>query len=356
MKKDIIIIIIFVFSFCFGLSIHAQEKMAITITPPLIKNNIEPGQIWKSYLKVVNNNAKDIDVYVELMNFESGNETGTVKLTPLEQSVIEANEYLINNWIHIDKGPIKVSAYKSVNIPFIVDVPERADPGDHHVAILIGTKAPMDKDSGSSIKISSMLGSLLLLNVDGEIKDSGVVREFSSDKDIYDKGEVNFKLRFQNTGNTILQPQGEIRIYNWQEKDQGSILVNHKVGTGNIFPDDTRLWQYSWNTPKSVLQMGRYRANMFLTYGGKNKETVERNIYFWVIHWQPLLIVFGSLFCFILLIIWLVRRSIHQAILRTQEQLSEIQNQSQSTTKPIRDVRGVVDLKKSVKNKINKIN
>ncbi len=330
MRNYISISIIFVISFCLSSPVLAQGKMAITITPPLIKNNVNPGQIWKSYIKVVNNNAETINVYAELINFEAGNEAGTVELTPLSQETIEAGEYLINNWINIEEGPIEIPAYKSKDIPFIIDVPEKVDPGDHHLAILIGTEPSGDNEGGSSIKISSKIGSLLLLNVGGEVEESGIVREFSTDKASYSDGEISFALRFQNTGNTILQPRGEIRIYDWQEKDRGGIEINHKTNTGNVFPEDTRLWEYNWTVPTGIFDMGRYRADMIMIYGTKNAETIERSVYFWVIQWKPILITATVVMFFIFLIVIIVRRSIKKAVIRTQEQIGGFNSQIKS--------------------------
>ncbi len=364
MKNYIFVVVIIIIGFFLTIPASAQEKMAITITPPLIKNNVNPGQIWKSYIKVVNNNAQDIDIYIELINFESGDETGTVKLVPKDKQEIEANKYLINNWINIERGPITIPAFQSKDVSFIVDVPEAIDPGDHHLAILVGTEPNQDSEEGSSIKVSSKIGSLLLLNVNGEIKENGIVREFTTDNNFYSIDDVNFTLRFQNTGNTILQPRGEIRIYDWQEKDQGVITINHKTNSGNIFPQDIRRWEYSFEVPTSILQMGRYKAEMILTYGKQTQETVERVVYFWVIQTKPVLISLALIATTILFIVLLVRRYIKKAVMRTQKQIGAIKPQKLKAKtivrakkiKTIDDRRDVVDLKELVNKKVKRNN
>jgi hypothetical protein len=350
-----------IFSFCFlaglfGLGAGpawAQERMALTITPPIIKNNVNPGQIWKSYIKVVNNNQTEMEAYVQLVNFESGSESGTVRLAPLPEETIKANPYLVNNWVIVEEGPYKIAAGKSYDIPFIVDVPEEADPGDHHIALLVGTQ-PRDKtDEGSAIKISSMLGSLLLLNVNGDVEESGLIREFTTDKQLYSQGEAKFTLRFQNTGNTILQPQGEIKIFDFQGKERGDVKINHQTSTGNVFPEDVRKWEYAWSVPEGLLDMGRYRAEMILSYGNESKQTSSQILFFWVIQWKLLLIAFGSFFFVIILIVWLVRRYVRKAIQETEERLAELRPTSRATrtgtSKKIShdDKRAVVDLKAS---------
>ena len=81
-KKIKIILVLFFLSFSFKISfflpVYAQTKNVLSITPPLIKNNVEPGQTWKSYIKVVNNNDNPIDVYITLKKKIFNLQTNTV--------------------------------------------------------------------------------------------------------------------------------------------------------------------------------------------------------------------------------------------------------------------------------------
>ncbi|PLX27092.1 hypothetical protein C0583_05100 [Candidatus Parcubacteria bacterium] len=323
MYKKIVQSFLLVMVFIFALPCLAQEKMTMTITPPIIRNNVVPGQIWKSYVKVVNNNPHEITVYASLMNFESKNDTCTVNFTPLSNEEIAGNPFLINNWVIIEDGPIAIPANQSKQIPFIVDVPDEINPGGHRIAILIGTK-PNDEEEeeGSVIKISSMLSSLLFLNINGDdVNESGIIREFSSDKDIYSEGEANFVFKFQNTGDSILQPQGVIKIYNYKDEEQGEYKINHQTISGNVLPGDTRKWEYDWQIPDELLEMGKYRAELIVAFGtDEHRETIERNLYFWVLQWKPITILLGSFFLIIFIMVWLVRRSIRKAVINAQKQ------------------------------------
>jgi hypothetical protein len=312
----------------------AQGRLAMTITPPIIKNNVNPGQIWKSYLKVVNNNSQPIDTYVQLVNFESGDESGTVRLAPKSETEIEANPMLINNWIKIEKGPYHIPAGQSLDIPFIVDVPEQVDPGDHHIALLVGTEPEPKEKEGSSISIASKLGSLLLLNISGDVREQGIVRQFTSDKKFYDRGEVMFSLRFQNTGNTILQPQGEIRIYDFRDNDLGAVSVNQNTEAGNVFPEDTRRWDFAWPVPSGLLEMGRYKAELVLGYGTQVRENTSQVLYFWVIQWRPIAITLIILLLIVISTILLIRRSVRRAIMETQESLGVVRTNRKESARP----------------------
>ena len=159
------------------------------------------------------------------------------------------------------------------------------------------------KNKGSSIKISSLLASLILLNVDGEVNENGRIREFSTDKKLYSEPKVDFSVRFENIGNVHIQPQGEIRIFNFWDKDCGVIQINHNTTFGNVLPQGIRKWNFSWEGEKNLLEMGRYKAVMVLGYGERERETIDQTLYFWVIYTKPLLMMIGGLLLFIIIMV-----------------------------------------------------
>ena len=317
--KTIILIILLAGSYTPALA-QSMDKITLSITPPLIKNNVSPGQVWQSAIKVVNNNPVEIDVYIEVADFKGGTETGTVTFIQAKNNTEEDQSFLASTWINISSGPITIPAFKGKDIPFIVEVPETADPGGHYVSLLAGTKPPDDGAKGSAIKISSLLASLIFLNVSGEVEESGRIREFSLNKKVFNKPEVDFVVRFENTGNVHIQPQGEIRIYNFFNNIDNSITINHSTEFGNVLPGGIRKWEFNWQGKDSILSMGRYRAELVLGYGETSRETVEQTLYFWVIYFKELLIALGSLTLFVLLIVLTIKRYIKRAIVKTQAQ------------------------------------
>jgi hypothetical protein len=89
----------------------AQDAMTFTITPPLIKNNVSPGEDWGSAVRVVNNNSREMEVYARVMDFKGGGETGNVQL--LKEHELEGGEnFLLSKWILIDPGPYNDSGFR----------------------------------------------------------------------------------------------------------------------------------------------------------------------------------------------------------------------------------------------------
>lgn len=314
MLKKILIIASFFF---FPILIHA-EGMTLSIAPPLIKNNVNPGQIWKSSIKVVNNNAKDMEVYAQVLDFKSGDNGGTVEFLPTPSDKEKEDKVRLSSWIVMEDEKVIIPAFKSIDVSFVIDVPESAEPGGHYAAILIGTKPPKDKLDGSVVKISSMLSSLILLSVSGDIREDGRIREFSTNKDFYFEPKVDFKVKFENLGNVHIQPQGEIRVYDFFGKSKEVITLNHKSEFGNVLPGNTRTWDFSWQGSGSLTEMGRYKAQLLLSYGSDERETIDQTLYFWVIYLKPLLIIGGSLLFLFLLIVFSIKSYIKRSIRSVQ--------------------------------------
>lgn len=325
MKNFIIGGLLFTLSvFLFPLGTSAQDEVALTITPPLIKNNISPGQIWKSAIKVVNNNKEDLDVYIQVMDFKGGTETGTVNFLADLPEGEEGDEYLLSRWINIDPGPISIPANESKTIPFIVDVSDSASPGGHYAAIMVGTRPNEEELEGSAAKVSSLLSSLLLLNVKGDVKEEGKIRDFSTEKYVNNKADINFAVRFENSGNVHLQPQGEIRIFDMYGKDQGRMTLNHNTAFGNVLPEETRKWDFNWQGDDSLWSMGRYRASLVIGFGDTSYQTDTRELYFWVVDFLMLGIVVGGFLFVLILIILSIRFYIRRAIRLTQQEVDAL--------------------------------
>lgn len=294
-----------------------DDRVVLSITPPLIKNNVSPGQLWKSYVKVVNNNASDMEAYVQVKDFQGGSETGTVEF--ISGSV--EDKHLLSQWIDIGKEAINIPANKSVEIPFVVNVPEDASPGGHYAAVLVGNKPGDNEEGGATIKVSSMLASLILLSVDGDVEERGVIREFSTDRKVYFEPKVNFNVRFENMGNVHIQPQGEIRVYDWFGKDKGAMTINQKTDFGNVLPGGIRKWDFSWEKDGGIFEIGRYRAELILGYGSKGRQTINQTHYFWIMNLNLLAMVLIPLILFLTALFLIVKIYVRSAIRKTQEEL-----------------------------------
>jgi hypothetical protein len=312
-----------------------ESSFTLTITPPIFQMTASPGQDWSSEIKVVNNNPYEITVYSSVMNFAAQDEGGAGKFIPSNSTADVPGGYSLASWFEVSKAPIVIRPEQSVSVPFILHVPETAEPGGHYGAILIGTEPP-PKTGGSSVRVSSQLTSLFLVRVNGDVKEAGDIRSFSTEKTLYQEPHANFALRFENKGNVHLLPQGDITIYNMWGKERGRILINQEADFGNVLPQSIRKFTFEWKGEQNFFDFGRYKAIATLAFGDTQKKTVYRAVSFWIIPVIPLVKISGFLIVFVWFIVWSLRRYVKRALSLESERILHITGAAiPSKTEPI---------------------
>lgn len=318
-----LVCITFVLFFFFSMMscAQAQGSISFTVTPPIFQPTLAPGETWSSYIQVVNSNPYNVSMYASRMNFSPAGERGQVEFSHLFSEGSGTSTHSLAQWIKLPDDPVFIPAEKSGKIPFTITVPKNAEPGGHYAAILIGTQPVTDKGSGSKVSVSSYISSLLFVKITGEIKESGSIREFSTEKSLYSTPNASFKLRFENNGNVHLLPQGDILLTNMWGKQRGQIPINSKTDFGTVLPNSIREYKYDWTGEFNFFDIGRYKAIATLSYGAGEKQSDYRTVYFWVIPVKPVLWIIGSLLGFIYFLIWGLRRYIKKALLLETDEL-----------------------------------
>lgn len=333
--------------------VHAQQSVSVSITPPLIQLTIGPGESWSSTLKVVNSNPYDVTYYASIVDFAAQGEEGTGTFIPLVDAAdTEPNSYSLASWTTLSKDPVVIEAGKSGDVPFTVRVPTFAEPGGHYAAILVGTDPGGVQLDGPTMRVSSYVSSLVLVRIRGEATESGRIREFRTDTAISATADADFILRFENTGNTHLRPQGDITIYNMWGKKRGELAVNQDGNFGNVLPQSTRKFGFRWSGDTDLFDIGRYSAVATLTFGEDGKRNISSTTYFWVVPAKPVALTLGSVLAFLLVLTWLIRRYIRRALLLEKERLGIAGSAPVSAPavgmetfmEPIRE--GVIDLRR----------
>lgn len=268
----------------------------VTVSPPILEKNVQPGEIVTETINLSNPTKKLVELYPVVMNFKAKGEGGEPDFyLPTE----EEKKFSLASWIKFSQLKIALTPEQVTNWTFQIAVPQGAEPGGHYGVILFATEPPKIKNDTTTVGIASMVGSLILCKVAGEVVEKGVLQEFSTKK-FYFKPPVKFTVRIANTGNVHFKPQGEIVIKNWQGKNIGEVAVNQSKG--NVLPESTRKFEEEWNPKKIVI--GRFKSELQLAYGESGK-TLEGDFYFWVV---PLwVIIIAVLLLLLLIVVILVR-------------------------------------------------
>lgn len=339
-------------------SAAASDSLSVTVTPPLYQLTIGPGDAWTSTLKIINSNPYDVTFYAQVADMQANGEEGRSKFIPVLNAPSGAvDSFALARWIKMSADPIFIKAGTSIDVPFTVDVPQNAEPGGHYAAILVGTQPIGPHATGTTLKVSSYVSSLLFVRIKGDVIEKGRIREFLTTQQLYQTPKADFLLRFENTGNTHVLPQGDITIYNMWGKERGKVSINQGSDFGNVLPKTIRRFEFSWAGEQDLFDIGLYSAIVTLAYGQDNKQNVTEKTYFWVVPVVPVAIGMGIFLLFVLSLIWFIRRYIRRALELEQKRLGLVSAPSVNRVKasaapakiaetllqPIRE--GVIDLR-----------
>ncbi|MDI6602777.1 MAG: hypothetical protein QME57_01480 [Patescibacteria group bacterium] len=309
--------------------IFVNSARALTISPPLMEIDVNPGDTVKKTIKIYNETEEENTYYSSVANFTARGEEG-------EPGFLESEEtrgYSLASWIEIDKSPFRLAKNERKEIPFIIRVPKNAEPGGHYGVIFFSTQPPVLEKEQTAIGVLGKIGSLVLVRVAGEIREEGRLIEFDTadKKTFYNRLPVDFAFRFENTGNVHLKPRGEIQIVNLFGKQTAKIPVN-LVG-GNVLPESIRRFQSSWEkkngslakgtgffaelkNEKNNFALGRYKAELILVgFEGGVKSL-------WIFPWRFLLVSLIVLIVAILLLVWLLK-TYNKWIIRRHQNLQK---------------------------------
>jgi len=298
---------------------------AITIIPPRTELAADPGKTISDSVKIYNETDATLVLYTSEANFTAKKEQEGVPefLSP------EDSASGLASWILIEKGPITVLPSEYRSIDYSISVPQDADPGGHYAGIFFGNNNPDEKNGKPAIGLSSKAGTLILLEVSGNIIESGELKSFEirNGGTFFEHLPIEFSIGFENTGNVHLRPEGEIEIINMFGKTVAKIDVNRrKIGAGaNILPKTARHFEELWNASANIsngtelgfwdkikfeqnnFALGRYTAKLNLAYGSRS-QTIAKTIEFWVFPWQLILVYLLVSAFLIIAMVFLVKK------------------------------------------------
>jgi hypothetical protein len=254
--------------------------------------NANPGQTLTVEIKLRDLTPIALVVTGEANDFTAAGEDGTPKLL-LEPG--EKSPFSIKDWVQ-PLAPLNLLPQQIKSFPVTIKVPANADPGGHYGVIRFTGRAA--DPEGTSVSLNASLGTLLLVNVAGDIKNKLTIEEFYTMKDkkrgwFFESAPLTFVERIKNEGNTHEQPTGKITITDMFGKLVAVQTVNQPPR--NVLPASIRKFEQPLG-PALIGDkwlFGKYTAELEITYANKLK--VTDSLTFWVIPWRLILIAIAAI-------------------------------------------------------------
>jgi hypothetical protein len=270
----------------------AGSGQALEIGPPVINLSADPGTSVNAAISVRDVATTSLLVSGQVNDFVASGEDGVPKII-LDGTV---SKYSFKSWVaQFGNLILKPHEIKTFNIN--INVPPNASPGGYYGVIrFTGTPPNLD---GTGVSLSASVGSLVLLRVNGDAKESLNVVEFSASHNsttgsLFEAAPIVFTERFKNTGNIQEEPTGLVTV-----KDMfGNVIATLGVNQPphDILPDSIRKFTSSLDSSNigNKFLFGLYHADMNVTYG-TNKQVLTSSITFWVIPYTLIGIIIAAL-------------------------------------------------------------
>lgn len=290
--------------FSAGIS-HAQTQSGINIKvqPALFEQTINPGDQFSTSITITNAGSASQLFSVGVQDISGVNNAGEPIFT---SSTVTT--YSVSSWVALGRTTITVPAGGSVTVPFTITVPANAQPGGHYGAIFVSSGATRPSLNGSGLGYD--VGALIELRIAGNATEQAEIKEFSTDRSLYQTPDVTFTASVANEGNVLIQPRGPIDITNMFGQKVGTVVLND--AGASIFPGAQRAFTQSWSG--GGFAFGEFTAVTTLNYGDTENKTISASTSFWIIPVIPIAAVLASIIFFILIFVWAVRAYVRKRV------------------------------------------
>jgi len=187
---------------------------------------------------------------------------------------LENQTFSLTRWVKVEPESFVLEPRSFKVVDFTVVVPPNAEPGGHYGTVLASLTSSTESTGAA---LAQKIGSLLLLQVAGEIHEQLSVRSFEAPS-FSEYGPVALTARFENAGSVHLKPRGFIVVKNML----GTEVARLDIPQSNVLPNSVR--KLSMNVSDRWL-WGRYDAVLTAIYGTTN-EPLSTSVSFWVFPWK----------------------------------------------------------------------
>jgi hypothetical protein len=228
--------------------------------------------------------------------------------SPIQLLGDERGPYSMKDFIIPEISEFSLELGERIVIPVTISAPIDSEPRGYYGALIVSNEPEVmgeeqSKETEGKARLISRIGSLFLLRINGEGKESGSLEDFKiigPSKKFYENRPSGFEISFKNDGNVHLVPHGMVTINNIFGKEIGKIPVDAYFS----LPDSIRFREVMWSEGSGL---GRYTANLSL-YPGYGNTNQDSSLAFWIIPWKILVAIFVGLIVLISIIYYIFTR------------------------------------------------
>jgi hypothetical protein len=273
----------------------------IDVRPFLIDVEMLPRDSTTHTITLKNNYPTRKAVLYATVNEISIDSAGEIK--EFVSPVMTDRTNTVTSWIEISRGRLEVLPSESIEIPLSIKVHPYAEPGVYHV--FIGLVEASKRHVAESVAMAGDADGVIVKIVIADTrKDSMRISRFLIDRFVTGEASKTFSVEVENMGDLPSVPSGEVIFYDSRGVEVDNIALQ---SSEPIAPGETKSL-----TADVPLQnnLGRYKANVSLSYGSSQSASLYDTTYFYMLPWNILLMVFLGITVVSLVVTLLLRRAL----------------------------------------------
>jgi len=322
-----------------------SDGFALQVAPSPLVATMKPGESRELELKIRNASTKAEKLKIEVRSFQYKND-GTISLD-------QAGRFYATDWVSFKEPTFTIQPGQWYTQTVKISLPKEV--GFSYYFALLMTQTDQKPMASSGQKLTGSIAVFTLINIDRPDATRKIdVLSLKSDRGLYEYLPAALDIRFKNTGNTIVQPYGDVFIYAGDDTT-GTPVSTMKLNeqAAYLLPDTQRTLQTSWDEGfpayktttddsgnrhtnlifdwKKVgdFRFGKFTAKIVAVYNDGTRDVpIMREVTFWVIPWKAILILIAIIVGLVLLLRFYIKKRTEKAV---KKALARHSNQTSPT-------------------------
>ncbi len=274
---------------------NATTELRFSVSPAIVELAGNPGDVLEGSINFSNGGSTAVAGFLDVD-----------PLVPIDNIVDQArrSEFDASSWIDIPSETAAFDAGTRVTVPFVVSIPEQANPGSHY-ALLTLRPGAIDSLVTDTV-VAPELSASIFITVSGDIVEKAEIAEEDLRISHVTTGstkELSFRIR--NTGNVHILPAPRLSIL----KD-GERIEIFALQPQLILPNTEKTFNVTWEADVGI---GQYAVQAELTYGNESIPLSSEVNNFWVLP-NLLQMFLGMLLLPLLVFVILKRKNIPRTL------------------------------------------
>jgi hypothetical protein len=282
---------------CTGIPVSASASY--TISPMVIDLKSEARDIVEKEITITNTGTSPVTIYPSVNNI-SLQEGGTIDkfLPPVESDRTTS----LSSWLEFSRLGIDLQPGAVKTLTLTLRITHNPVPGTYHAFLGFGNGGNRD-EAEKQVVNGQAPGIVVTVTIADDKNEFLKLSKFIISRFVTKADNQAAVFTFNNPGDEVLVPKGEIILYDSTGKEVGTMPVNSE----NVSINPGGEYTFTGAVPIAGL-FGKYKAFLSVEYGTTQRASLQDTSFFYVFPLNVLLMLLAGFILFAAVIAWYVHK------------------------------------------------